>query len=193
MKINKQGKVIIIAGPSGAGESSVTHGVLKELKNTLRMITTTNRKPRKNEKNGRDYFFVTTKQFNTMVKNGDFLEYTDFFKNRNNYYGTQKDWIEKQLNNGINLIGNLELIGAKFYKKNYNALTIFVKPENFSEIKKRLLNREPNIDPKILEKRLENARIEMKDEKYYDHSIINYEGKLEQTIEKTLKIIKKYL
>lgn len=192
MKQKRKGKIIIIAGSTGSGESSVTQGVLKKLPDTQRMITATNRPLRNKEKHGHDYFFYSTKEFKERLKKGEFLEHT-YIANRKQYYATIKKWNEDRLSRGINLIGNLDWPGAKFYKENYQALILFIKPERFSRIKERLLNRQPNMDPKLLKLRLENARAEMKEAKYYDHVIINPQGKLSEAIEKTLKIINKYL
>lgn len=192
-KTNQKGIVIVIAGPTGSGETSVSREVAKKLPNTEMTITATSRKPRPGEKHGKDYYFIPKEEFKKKIKQGYFLEYIKIM-NRDMYYGTIRKDIEKKLDKGINVIANLEWQGAKIMKQTYkNTLTVFLKPDKISRIKKRLINRDPNISKEEFEKRLQNAKDELKEAKYYNYVVINYEGKMNQTVRKIIKIIKNHL
>lgn len=192
MKKEKLGTIIVIAGPTGVGESSVSKGIIKTIPNTERLVTTTTRKKRKNEVNGKDYHFISKTEFKKRIKKGYFLEYTHI-KNRDDYYGTNRSDITKKINKGTNLIINLDAVGTQAMKKNFKkVITIFLIPDKFSNLVKRLTGRNPNISKKILEKRIINAREEIaREKKYYDHVVTNPQDKLDKTIEKITKLIKK--
>ncbi|MDD2758076.1 MAG: hypothetical protein PHD72_01725 [Patescibacteria group bacterium] len=189
------GKIFIIAGPTGSGESAITRAILKLLPRTERMITATTRPARPHEKNGRDYFFVPLAKFKTMIKRGEFLEYIGI-PNRNVYYGTIKKQIEKKLAQGINLIGNLEKRGLLSYRRAFpphQVLGIFIKPDSLRVLKKRFIRRDPTITEIEIKKRIKNARREMKEQKYYDYTVVNPDGRMGLAVNKTLKILKKFI
>jgi guanylate kinase len=182
-------RILIISGPTGSGESTVTNLLIKKYPIFKRLITATTRKPRLKEKNKKDYFFFTNKQFQSQIKQGNILEYT-YIKNRNVYYGTYKPDLEKKLKQGFNLIANTDYKGTNFYKKYYRAIGIFLKAESLAVIKKRLLARQPGLSASELKKRLNNAAREIKkEEKYYKYKVINRQGQLNKTLEKIVKIL----
>lgn len=184
-------RILIISGPTGSGESTVTNLLIKKYPVFKRLITATTRKPRLKEKNKKDYFFFTNKQFKQEIAKGNILEYT-YIKNRDVYYGTYKPDLEKKLKQGYNLVANTDYKGTIFYKKNYQAVGIFLKAESLEAIKKRLLFREPNMDKVELKKRLDNAVKEIKKEqKYYKYTVINRQGQLNKTLENIVNILKK--
>ena len=183
--------IFIISGPTGVGESAVTKAIIERFPNFTRLVTATSRPPRLNEKNGIDYYFFSKQAFENEIKNGNILEYT-YVANRDTYYGTYEKDLEDKLAKGFGIIINPDIVGTKFYKKNYNAVTIFIKPDSLENLKKRLLKRDPSISDDELQKRLNNAENEItNDEHFYDYSIINEEGELEETIEKVAEIIQK--
>lgn len=186
-------KIFIIAGPTGVGESAITRGIINKFHNFTRLVTATTRPPRLNEKNGIDYYFFTKQEFEDVIKKGEILEYT-YVKNRDTYYGSYKKDLEEKLEKGLNVIVNPDVIGAKFYKEKYEAVTIFIKPASLEDLKKRLMRRDPSIHPEELEKRLINAENEIKNEEsFYDYSVVNEEGKLDEAIQKTAEIIGEHL
>lgn len=190
---NNKSKIFIIAGPTGVGESVITRGIINKIPNFTRLVTATTRSPRLNEKNGVDYYFFSKQEFEDAIKNGEILEYT-YVKNRDAYYGSYRKELEEKLEKGLNVIVNPDVVGAKFYKENYGAVTIFIKPASLKDLKKRLVGRDPSISKEELEKRLANAENEIKnEEKFYDYSVVNEEGKLDEAIQKTAEIIKKHL
>ena len=191
----QNGKIIIIAGPTGSGESAVTKEILKKLPRTERMITATTRTARPYEKNGRDYFFLTPAQFKKMARHGEFLESIKV-PNRNVYYGTIRKQIENKLAQGTNLIGNLEKRGLLSYRRYFpkkQVLGIFIKPDSLDVLKKRFVLRDPTITKAEVRKRLNNAKKEIREEKYYDYTVINPDGHMDKAVKETLKILKKFV
>ncbi len=183
-------KVLVIGGPTGVGESTITQAVIKAHPNFKRLVTATTRKPRLNEKNRVDYYFFTVDKFKAELKKGNIIEYT-YVKERDVYYGSYKPDLEEKINQGYDIIVNPDLVGAKYYKKYYNAITIFIAPESLVDLRKRLLSRDPNIDKDELEKRLMGAKQEMENEaNFYDYIVINKEGELDKAIQDVLNFIK---
>jgi len=191
---SKPGKIIIISGPTGSGESVITQKILRLIPNTRRIVTVTTRPPRPRETNGVDYFFVSLVQFKTLIKTGAFLEHIKI-PNRQVYYGTLKKPIEDHLNDGVNLIGNLGWPGNESFQKFFpdRVVSIFIKPDSLAVIKKRLVKRDPTISEAEIAKRLANASREIKEAKYYDHVVINHDGKIEQTIAQIARLIRSFI
>jgi guanylate kinase len=193
MAISKKAfrNVLVIGGPTCSGEDTVAREIIKKIPLFKKLVTATSRKPRKRERDKIAYYFFSNDSFKKEIKKGSILEYT-YIKNRNVYYGAYKPDLENKLDAGFNVIALVDIIGAKYYKNNYNAVTIFLKPESLNIIKKRLLKREPNISKEELVKRLKNAKDEIaNEENYYDYSIINRDGYLKNTVKDVIKILKK--
>ena len=137
--MNKQGKIILISGPSGVGKKTIID-LLKtnENLNLSYSISYTTREKRKTEINGKDYFFISVEEFKQKIKNGDFLEYAVFC---NNYYGTDKNQVISMINNGFNVILEIEVQGAKnvlnIIPKN-SIISIFILPPNIEELVKHV-------------------------------------------------------
>jgi len=184
-------KALVIAGPTGVGESTVTNEIIRQYPIFKRLVTATTRKPRNKEKNGVDYYFFSKKKFQQEIKKGNILEYT-YIENRDTYYGTYKKDLDQKLKKGFIVIINLDIVGAKYFKKNYNATTIFIKPDSIKNLEKRLVARQPNISKEELTKRIKNAKDEIKKEgPFYDYHIVNKEGKIKETLKKVSAILKK--
>jgi guanylate kinase len=184
-------KVLVIGGPTGSGETTITNEIIKQFPVFTRLVTATSRKPRNGEKDKVDYYFFSKEEFEKNIANGDIIEHT-YIENRDNYYGTYKPDLDEKIAKGFNVIVNVDIVGAKYYKENYNAATIFIKPESIEELRERLANRDKNIDPEELNKRIENAENEIKNEMdFYDYVVVNANGKLEEAVEKTFDILKK--
>jgi len=188
MENNNQKKILVIAGPTGVGESTVTKKIIEKFPIFTRLVTATTRQPRLNEKNGIDYYFFTEEEFKNNINNGDIIEHQN---NRDGiYYGSYKPDLEKKLKDGLNIIMNPDIVGAKYYKKNYNAVTIFLMPDSFENLKKRHINRSSDFNSDDLKKRLDYAKREIEEESpFYDYKIVNAQGKLSETIEKITKIL----
>lgn len=190
-KIYTKKRVLVISGPTGVGESTITNEIIKRYSMFTRLITATTREPRLNEKNGKDYYFFSKEKFFNEIKNGNIIEYAHI-KKRDVYYGSYKQNLEDVLKKGYNIIVNPNIVGAKYYKKNFNAITIFIKPDSFTNLKKRQLARNPNISESELKKRLDNAKYETENEAFfYDYIVVNKQNQLKKTVDKIEYIIKK--
>ena len=185
------GKIIIISGPSGSGKTTLHKKLLvsKRLKGKLvKSISATTRPRRLGEKNGRDYLFLTPKQFLYKIKAGHFLEWQKVFEN---YYGTPKKNIERLLKSGKNVLLCIDVKGAAVVRRDFPpAVSIFVQAPSFSVLKKRLFLRgsETKEDLKI---RLQTARQELLEAKNYNYIVINDD--LEEAVKKLESILEKEL
>src|SRR3990167_7895626 len=161
--MKKLGKIVVIAAPTGGGESTITNEIINRFPSFKRLVTATTRKPRNKERHRKDYYFFSKIKFKKEITRGNIIEYT-YVKNRKAYYGSYKPDLEKKLKLGYNVIINPDVVGAKYYKKNYQAITIFVKPDSLESIKKRLIYRDIGIKPTELKRRLKNAEDEIKNQ-----------------------------
>lgn len=183
-------RFLVIAGPTGCGETTVDKEIIKRFPIFDRAVSATSRKIRSGEKDKIDYYFMSKREFLDEMKKGNIFEHT-YISNRNTYYGTYKPDLDRRLAEGKIIIKNPDLVGAKFYKEKYNATTIFLKPESLESLERRIKNRNPEISEEELGKRMENAKEELEEEKYYDYSVVNADGKLEDCVNEIIEILKK--
>lgn len=184
-------RVLVFGGPTGAGETTITKMLIEKFPIFRKLVAATTRNMRTGEQDKVDYHFMSKKEFQDGIKNGDIIEHT-YIENRDTYYGSYKPDLDKKINAGLNVIVNVDIVGAKYFKKNYNATTIFIKPSSLQELRGRFTRRDPNISPEEIEKRIQNAQEEMKNEmSFYDYVVVNADGKLETTIEEIIDILKK--
>lgn len=183
-------QILILSGSSGSGKSTLVRMLVDKYPQFSRVITVTSRKPRVGEKNGVDYYFFTRNDFMRRIKRGEFLEYT-FIKKREQYYGTLKSEVMEKLDEGKVPVANVEYVGAKFYKENFAALSIFISPDSIENLKKRLIARDPSIARNDLKNQIENAKREIAQERpHYDVEIINRENKINETFADLEQILK---
>ena len=167
---NKKGKLIVISGPSGVGKGTVLKEFLKTAKNTFLSVSATTRKPRKGEINGENYFYVSKEQFEEMLKNGEIIEHTVY---NGNYYGTPCTPVQKAIDDGKNVILEIEVDGCMQVKKVFeDALTIFIMPPSFDELIERLTGRHTET-PEQIQGRLNRAKEEIAFKENYDVVLIN--------------------
>lgn len=186
-------KVIVIGGPSGSGESTITKALIDHFPNFTRLITATTRPMRDGDQNEVDYYFFSKERFLQELEKGNILEHT-YIQNRDTYYGSYKPDLEKRLASGKVVLVNPDLVGAKFYKEHYAALTLFIEPDSLESLRIRIRERSPNISEEELEQRMTNARHEIENEKsFYDYTIKNAQGQLETAIKEAIEIVEKYL
>ena len=151
MPSNKDGIMVILSSPSGAGKTTLVNKI-SSIKNFTISISYTTRKPRPNEEDGKHYFFIDNKKFEKLIKNNDLIEYANVF---NNYYGSSKDIVFEKLDNGQNVIFDIDWQGTEQIKEkklNYKIITIFILPPSRKEIFNRLLNRDLNDEKNAMER-----------------------------------------
>lgn len=185
-------QVVIISGPTGSGESTITRALIERFPGKVtRMVTATTRPPRDNEKNGVDYFFFTKEEFKKLEAEGVIPE-SGYIANRDTYYGTYLPDLQEKIAKGMIVVGNLQIKGTLYHKEYNNATTIFLDPESIDSLEKRVRARSPNLSEEEFRARREDAEREIKEERpYYDYFVTNADGKLEEAIEKVIEILKK--
>ena len=186
MSGNNEGIIVILSSPSGAGKTTLVKQISKR-NNFQISISHTTRKPRSNETEGKDYYFVSESEFKNFIDENKFLEYAKVFQN---YYGSSKDVVFKKLNNAENVIFDIDWQGTQQIKRqklNYKIVTIFILPPSRDELYTRLLNRDRN-DEKIAQERMTQFNEDVLHWKDYDFVVINDD--LENCYEKIIKFIK---
>ena len=171
MSGNNEGIIVILSSPSGAGKTTLVKEISRR-DNFNISVSHTTRKPRSNEIDGKDYYFVSETTFKNLINDDKFLEYAKVFKN---YYGSSKDVVFKKLNNGENVIFDIDWQGTqqiRNQKLNYKIITIFILPPSRDELYNRLLNRDRN-DIKIAKERMTKFNEDVLHWKDYDFTVIN--------------------
>lgn len=185
-------QVVVISGPTGSGESTITKALIERFPGkVVRMITATTRPPRDKEKNGVDYYFFTKDEFKKLEAEGVIPE-SGYIPNRDTYYGTYLPDLQEKIAKGMVVVGNLQIKGTLYHKKNNNATTIFIDPESVDALMRRIRARSPNLSEEEFIARRDDAEREIKEERpFYDYFVLNADGKLDETIEKVIDILKK--
>ena len=171
MSLKNKGVMVILSSPSGAGKTTLVKLLSEENKYKI-SISHTTRKPRLNEKNGIDYFFVEKKKFKEMINNDEFLEYAEVF---NNYYGTTNKNVFLNLDKGINMVFDIDWQGTeKIVSKqlNYKLISFFILPPSRDELLKRLSNRDMK-DKLIVEERMKQFDKDILHWRDYDYVVVN--------------------
>ncbi len=185
IKQKKQGQLIVVSGPSGAGKDTIVNKVVENNKNIWISVSATSRKPRKGEVEGVNYFFLEKEDFEEKINNNYFLEYAEY---ANNYYGTPKEKIVEKLEKGIDVILVIEIQGAKKIKELVpEALFIFIMPPSEKTLLSRLKNRQTEDKEKIIE-RFNIAYKEINEVTKYNYVVVN--DKLDEAVDKVESIIK---
>jgi len=168
--VKEKGRLIVISGPSGAGKSTVVFNAMGDRNDCCFSTSVTTRGPRPGEVDGREYFFVDDSEFDRMVENNELLEYAEYVEHK---YGTPRAYVLNKLEEGSNVILDIEVQGARQVRKKMpEAVTIFVVPPSLTELERRLRNRGTETDETI-RARLERAVQEYHEADFYDYIIIN--------------------
>lgn len=167
---NNKGLLIILSGPSGAGKDTVLREVLDHNDKVRLSISATTRQPRQGEEDGKDYHFISRERFETLIQEDGVLEYAEYC---GNYYGTPRAQMETWLNEGLDVILEIEVQGAKkVMAKCPGAVSVFILPPSFAVLEKRLRRRGTDSEEDV-QKRLAVARGEILQAADYDYMIVN--------------------
>ncbi len=164
------GTLFVISAPSGAGKTTLIRSVLPKVENLSYSVSHTTRVPREGEINGKDYFFVTEQEFISLIDQNMMLEWA---KVHGNYYGTSLGFVRDTLENGANLILDIDVQGAEQVRKIYpDCVSIFIMPPSMETLRQRLEQRGTD-SPDVIDIRLKNAEKEMARKDMYSHVLVN--------------------
>ena len=183
---NEKGQLIVISAPSGAGKTSVIKNVIKKLNDENRKskfsVSHTTRPPREGDIDGSDYFFVSNKRFDELDETGNFIETAEVHDYK---YGTSKDFIDNNINQGINVFLEIDVQGfQELRSKNIEFRSMFILPPSIDELRKRIQKRGLDSED-VIEKRMKNALRELGEAEEYDYLVINdvFENAIEELLE----------
>jgi len=166
----EKGLLVVISGFSGVGKGTVVNYMLKANPDLNYSVSCTSRKPRDGEVDGKSYYFLTEEEFEKKIANNEFAEYTKTFTN---YYGTLKSELDKSINNGKDIILEINVVGGNNIKKVYpNCLSIFIAPPSMEELEHRLLGRGSETEETI-KLRMGEISFEIEQSKSYDKTFKN--------------------
>ena len=167
--MSRKGILTVVSGFSGAGKGTLMKALLKKYDYEL-SISATTRAPREGEQDGREYFFLTRDKFESMIEEGKLIEWAEYV---GNYYGTPKEYVEQRLEEGKDVILEIEIQGALKVREIFpDALLLFVTPPNITELKDRLIGRGTE-SMETINKRLSRASEEAAFMKQYDYIVVN--------------------
>lgn len=189
--MNKGGKLIVFSAPSGSGKTTIVRHLLsKEDLNLEFSISAASRAPRGEEVSGKDYYFISTEEFKKHIKNDDFLEWEEVY--RDNFYGTLKSEVERIWAKGKNVIFDIDVAGGLRIKHKFpeQTLAVFVKPPSVDELKRRLKERSTESEDKI-NMRIAKASVELATAPQFDTIIKNYD--LDIALEEAYQLVKNFV
>ena len=171
MRFDRKGLLVVFSGPSGVGKGTVRKKFFEKMGDKLYYsISMTTRNIREGETDGVDYHFVSKEQFLEEIQKDNVLEYNEYV---GNFYGTPKDVVFEKINQGIDVVLEIEVNGAKMIKEKVpNCVSIFIAPPSYEALKERLVGRNTE-SPDVIEKRLIKAEDEISSANLYDYIVIN--------------------
>lgn len=168
--MKRKGILIIVSGFSGAGKGTLVKKLIEEYDGYALSISATTRQPRPGEADGREYFFLQKEQFERKIAENGLIEYATYC---DNYYGTPREYVERQLDDGKDVILEIEIQGALKVKKQYgDALLLFVMPPSAEELRRRLVGRGTET-AEVIDKRMRRAAQEAEGIEEYDYIVVN--------------------
>ena len=171
IKVKEKGLLIVVSGPSGCGKSTLNQLLLQKRDNIVMSISDTTRALRGKEINGVDYNFISREEFEENIKNNKYLEYAKVHSDK--YYGTPVDWVEKMLDDGNDVILEIDIEGARqINEKRSDAIFIFIMPPSMAILKQRLISRNTETKEQVVE-RFKTAYKEINEVAKYNYVIVN--------------------
>lgn len=184
MKYNEKGVLVLVSGFSGAGKGTLMKSLVNQYDNYALSVSMTTRDKREQEVEGQSYFFVSQEEFLEKIQEDKLIEYASYC---GNYYGTPREYVMNQLEQGKNVILEIEIQGALKIKGKYpNALLLFVMPPSANELKSRLVGRGTETI-EVIDARLSRATEEAEGIEEYDYFVVN--DRLEECVEQIHAII----
>ncbi len=182
--MSSEGLIVVMSAPSGGGKTTLKDRLRERMSDLQYSVSVTTRNPRGKEVEGKDYYFVSREVFKKWREDGKFVEWAEV---HGNLYGTPKEFIERNVSQGENLLLDLDVRGALQIKKQFpKAVLIFIAPPSIAVLEKRLLARGTDT-PEEVRKRLLRANEEMRVAEHYDHVIVNED--LEKALEELEKVV----
>ncbi len=185
------GKLLVFSAPSGSGKTTIVRHLLQQEDLNLEFsVSATSRAPRGDEKHGENYYFISLKDFKQHIKQGDFLEWEEVY--RDNFYGTLKKEVERIWANGKNVIFDIDVVGGLRIKKKYpdRTLAVFVKPPSVDELKRRLKKRKTESEERI-NMRIAKASVELATAPQFDVIIENND--LQVALQKSHDLVSEFI
>ena len=178
--------LLVLSGPSGVGKGTIVNYLLEEDKNLVKSVSCTTRAPRDGEENGREYFFISEREFRSRIQENDFLEYDEHF---GNYYGTPRSFVERQLKDR-SVILEIDVVGALNAKRLMpdKTVLVMVTPPSMEELENRLSGRGSESEEQKWD-RLQRVRYELEQAHLYDYVLVNDDSR--QTKIKIQEIIRR--
>jgi len=170
VRAKPRGMLIVVSSPSGGGKGTLIDRVLKVVEGISYSVSYTTRAPRGPEQNGREYFFVSTAEFEEMIRRNEFLEWANVY---GHLYGTHREQVERERAGGADIILEIDVQGAESIRtKIPDPVTIFILPPSFELLRQRLIARKTD-SPADLERRLRGAPAEVEQYKHFEYVILN--------------------
>jgi guanylate kinase len=186
-----EGKLIVFSAPSGSGKTTIVQHLLKQKELNLDFsISATSRNPREHEVNGEDYYFMSLEEFKKHIKQDDFLEWEEVY--RDNFYGTLKKEVERIWEKGKHVVFDIDVVGGLDIKHIYpeRTLAVFVEPPSIEELKIRLKKRKTETEDRI-NMRVAKASIEMATAPQFDFIIVNND--LQKALEESYTLVHNFV
>ena len=181
-----RGILVVVSGFSGAGKGTVMHRLLEKYENYALSVSVTTRAPRPGEEDGREYFFRTREEFEKLIREDALIEYAQYVEN---YYGTPRSYVEEKLEEGKDVILEIEIQGAqKIKEKIPEAILVFVTPPSMEELKSRLIGRGTETMD-VIKGRLQRAAQESEGMDQYEYLLVNEKDKVEECVDRLHQII----
>jgi guanylate kinase len=183
-------RVVVIAGPSGSGKDTIVRELLTRIPGSTLVVTATTRAPRPGEVDGINYHYMDNARFKEEMAKGNILEHY-YREATDTYYGTYKPDIDGRLGRGDLVFAAPQIVGAKYLKEHYGAVTVFIMPNTLEELERRIRARAPMSDVEWEERKKFTERELAEEAPWYDYRVVNADGELDKAVEGVMEVLRK--